>query len=301
MTESIVIKPFGGNGGNEFSMQCPTSIGLCTGSEVDQLRINEVVHGGNGGGDRGSIILRSDEYISSMIIRSGKRIDYLEFKTNKGNSIKGGGTGGSEQTFNNIRVLSIGGRSGKRVDKLNIMYIENYSPSSVVAKDVGFIISYTAPFCTFTQYEDSTYQTMDSYEKTTHSMLKQDYSASIEGEYFAKVSASTDITIENSKSETVKSELSTQLSKGSSKTVEIKEGYVGVTLVNGTLMKGSDGAFWMHPTSLPSYTIIKITDYSPLLNHYDLTGELYTQISGLTTYRSVTNGYVYYGATATTN
>src|SRR3990167_221284 len=75
------------------------------------------------------------------------------------------------------------------------------------------------------------------------------------------------------------------------------QGYVGVTLVNGTLMKGSDGAFRMHPTSLPSYTIIKITDYSPLLNHYDLTRELYTQISGLTTYRSVTNRYVYYGAT----
>lgn len=295
MTASaIVIKPFGGNGGSEFSFQYPASIGLSTGSEVDQIRINEVVHGGKGGGDRGSIILRSDEYISSIKIRSGKRIDYLQFKTNKENSIEGGGHGGGEEILNDIRVLAISGRSGARVDKLNIMYIKNYSPSSLVEKDVGFIISYTPPFSTFTQYEDSKYQTMDSYEKTTQSMMKQDYSASIEGEYFAKVAASTSISMENSKSETVQHQLSTELSKGSTKTVTIGEGYVGVTLVNGTLMKGADGTFWMHPTSLPSYSIIQITDYSALLNHYDLTGELHTQISGLAQYKSITNGYVYY-------
>ena len=291
---AIVITPFGGNGGSEFSMQCPTSIGLSTGSEVDQIRINEVAHGGKGGNDKGSIVLRSDEYISSLTIRSGKRIDHVKFTTNKGNTIEGGGNGGSEHSIDDIRVLAIGGRSGTRVDKLNIMYIQHYSPSSVVSTDVGFIISYTPPFTTFTQYEDSKYQTMDSYEKTTTTMLKQDYSASIEGEYYAKVSASTDISLENSKSVTVKSQLSTELSKGSKTTVEIKEGYVGVTLVNGTLMKGEGNAFWMHPTSLPSYSIIRITDYSALLNHYDLTGELYTQISALASHRSVMNAFVYY-------
>ena len=87
MSAVIVINPFGGNGGSEFSIITPTSIGLSTGSEVDQIRINDTVHGGKGGGDRGSIILTSDEYISSVKIRSGKRIDYVQFTTNFGNSI----------------------------------------------------------------------------------------------------------------------------------------------------------------------------------------------------------------------
>lgn len=45
---AIVIKPFGGNGGTEFSMQCPTSIGISTGSEVDQIRIKKLFTEGKG-------------------------------------------------------------------------------------------------------------------------------------------------------------------------------------------------------------------------------------------------------------
>jgi hypothetical protein len=69
---------------------------------------------------------------------------------------------------------------------------------------------------------------------------------------------------------------------------------VGILLVQGTIMKGSDDKFWMFPTAEPSYSIIKIADVANVLDHYDLTGELYTQMPGLRSHKKNENGYVYY-------
>ncbi|MDC7225007.1 MAG: hypothetical protein PQJ60_14760, partial [Spirochaetales bacterium] len=174
---SIVTRPFGGEGGGEFPKQNIKEIGLRTGSRVDQIRINGVEHGGDGGSDLGSISLGNDEYINRIDLRSGSEIDKVIFTTNEGHSIGGGGDGGGPSTLENIRVIAIGGRSGSRVDKLNIMYIENYEPSVIEEENVGFILGYSAPFQEFTEYESSREKTADSYEKVTESMLNQKYSA----------------------------------------------------------------------------------------------------------------------------
>jgi Jacalin-like lectin domain len=295
MSSSIKTSPFGGNGGDEFAKQIVQELGLRTGSRVDQIRINGVKHGGGGGDDRGSITLSDNEYINKVRIRSGSEVDYVEFFTNKNNSIGGGGDGGNPTLLENIRVMAIGGRSGSRVDKLNIEYISDYKPSTVVAENVGFILSYTSQSQELFEYEDRHEKTVDSYEKITESMLNQTYTASVEGEYYVKVAASTQIEIKSSTLETVRQELQQELSSGSHKTITIKDGYVGVLLVNGTLMKSADGdEHWMFPTTDVSYSVIKIEDIKNVQNHYDLTGELYTQMPGLIDYRVIQNGYTFY-------
>ena len=291
----IVTTPFGGDGGSEFAKSIIQEIGLRTGSRVDQIRINGEAHGGNGGSDQGSITLSDDEYINKINVRSGSEVDYVEFSTNLNNTIGGGGSGGSQTLLEDIRVIAIGGRSGSRVDKLNIEYIDGYQPSSVVTKNVGFILSYTSPFQELYEYEDSHEKTVDSYEKITESMLNQTYTASVEGEYYVKVAASTQIEIKDSSLETVRNELQQELSSGSHKTITIEEGYVGVLLVNGTLMMSAEGdEYWMFPTADVSYSVIKIEDITNVQDHYDLTGELYTQMPGLIDYKEIKNGYTFY-------
>jgi len=291
---SIRTTPFGGNGGSEFGKQIVKEIGLRTGSRVDQIRINGEKHGGNGGTDRGSLTFDDNEYISRVRIRSGSEIDFVDFITNKERSISGGGDGGKSHELENIRVIAIGGRSGSRVDKLEILHIEGYEPSKIIEENAGFILSYTSPFQEFYEYEDSSVRTIDSYEKITESMLRQQYNASVEGEYYVKVAASTEIEIKDTTLTTVKQELHNELKHGSHRTVTIEEGYVGISLVNGTIMEGPDGKFWMYPTSEPSYSVIKIGDTANVLNHYDLTGELSTQMPDLIRHKEKEKGYIYY-------
>lgn len=80
---------------------------------VDQIRINGTANvSGDGGDDRGSIMLDDDECVCRVDIRSGDRIDNVAFTTNKQRSVGSGGTGGKPATLDNIRVPAIGGRSG---------------------------------------------------------------------------------------------------------------------------------------------------------------------------------------------
>lgn len=293
---SIRTNSYGGEGGKEFAMQTISELGLRTGAYVDQIKINGKSHGGNGGTDLGAISLGFNEYISKVDLRSGKYVDNVKFTTNHDRTIGGGGSGGSASTLSNIRVLKIGGRSGAYVDKLSIMYVENYKPSTILQQNVGFILSYTSPFQELYEYENSKTKTYDSYEKVTESMMSQTYSASVEGEYFAKVSASTELQFTNTSLTTIKSELQVELESGSHKTIKINEGYVGILLVQGTMMRSAEGECWMYPTSELSYSVIKIDDYKNVLEHYDLTGELYTQMPGLKAHKVIKNNYVYYNA-----
>lgn len=293
---SIRTMTFGGNGGDVFSMAVFKELGLRTARLVDQIQLNNIPHGRNGGDDRGSITLSSEEYFSKVELRHGQYIDHVTFHTNKGRSIGGGGTGGVASVIENARIMAVGGRSGKYVDNLRIMFIEDYKPSTIVAKNQGFILSYSAPFQEFEEYTDSIYKTADSYEKVTEHMLSQTYKASVEGEYYVKVAASTEIGVKDSTLETVRKELQTELRQGKKTTQKIPEGHVGIKLVTGTIMKGAeDDEHWMFPTSETSYSVIKITDVKNLLGRYDLTGQLDTQMPDLKPYKKEQYGYVYYG------
>lgn len=296
LTNSIVINSFGGDGGSEFAADYIKSLAIRTGKEVDAIIINGSKHGGDGGSMSTTLIFDADEYISAITLRSGSRVDNLQFTTNKGRTIGGGGGGGSEHVLNNIRVIAIGGRSGSRLDQIQITYVEDYQGSELVEKRGQFVIGFTPQNTVLKEYTESTYKTSDSYENVTETMLSQQYNASVEAEYYAKVSFSTEIKYVNTNLTTVKRELSEQLITGKYTEMNIKEGQVGILLVNGTIMKGSDGKIWMYPNSSLSYAVIAITDYLNVLNHYDLTGELATQMPELLKYKTEKNDYVFYQA-----
>jgi hypothetical protein len=293
-TNSIVINSYGGGGGSEFAADYIQSLAIRSGSEVDAIIINGTKHGGGGGSMSTTLIFDSDEYISAITIRSGSRVDNLQFTTNKGRKIGGGGSGGSEHILNNIRVIAIGGRSGSRLDQIQITYVEDYEASTLVEQRGQFVIGFTPQNTVLKEYSETTYKTSDSYENVTETMLSQQYNASIEAEYYAKVAFSTEIKYVNTQLTTVKRELSEQLVSGKYTETTIKEGQVGILLVNGTIMRGSDGKTWMFPSSILSYAVIATSDYLNVLNHYDLTGELATQMPELLKYKTEKNEYVFY-------
>lgn len=292
---SIIIKPFGSDGGGEFQLSCPKIIGLRSGKYLDQIKINGIAHGGGGGAESISLELGPDEYIHSLKIRSGKYVDRVHFETNKGRILEGGGGGGGEQTLEGIRVLSIGGRSGRLVDKLRIRYIENYGASTIVEENANFILSYVAPFEQFETYTETKDKVIHAYEKITQSMVSTKFSANVVGEYYVVASLGTDIEFKDTTTESIKSQIEHERDKINSVKKEIPEGYVGIHLASGRLMKEDKGeTCWMYLTSTPSYSVIKQTEIKSLLGHYDLTGQLFTQMAGLKPHKIIKNGYVFY-------
>jgi hypothetical protein len=297
-TQSQRIQTYGGNGGGKFAPDYIQLLGLRTGEEVDAIIINDIQHGGNGGGDRGTLKFGTDEYISDISLRSGERVDNLQFTTNKGRTLGGGGNGGGPHTLTGIRVIAIGGRSGEKLDQIAITYVENYQPSTLVEERGRFIIGFTAPGTILKEYTETTKMTSDSYEHITETMLSQQYNASVEAEYYAKVAFSTEIKYVNTELTTVKSELTEQLVESNYNEITIPPNHVGILLLNGTIMLGSDNVYWMYPTTELSYAVIATDDVTNVLDHYDLTGELSTQMPKLLPFKTEKYDYVFYQATA---
>lgn len=289
----IKTKSFGGEGGGEFDPKYVQTIGLRSGKYVDQININHIKHGGEGGGDQGEIYLAENEYINKVEIRSGKYVDNFSISTNIGNRIGGGGDGGGYECLENIRVLSIGGRSGGYVDQLKITYVEDYTPSESVIRNVGVIIGYTPPHTEHFEYHETQTQMTESYTKVTETMVNQNYSASLEIDYYAKVKAETSIEFKDLNMTTISNELQQKLVNVNHTKTVVPEKEVGVLVVKADIMI-NNGTYWLYPTSVVSSAIIPISDSDNLLNHYDLTGELYVQMPGLEKHKIEQNGYTYY-------
>ena len=121
---TIKTQSFGGSGGSPFPLYNPIKISCRSGAYVDQITINDQSAGGNGGSARDTITFSEDEYINSIVIRSGAYVDSFGFTTNKGQTWGPyGGSGGTESRLDNICVVGIGGRSGAYVDRLTIRYL----------------------------------------------------------------------------------------------------------------------------------------------------------------------------------
>lgn len=118
--EITSTETLGGGGGNKFAPLNITSIAIRHGNKVDAIIINGKRFGGGGGVQTQTLTLGEDEYISKMIVRHGQVIDYLVIYTNSGRFIGGGGDGGRE-TIIEGKMLKIGGRSGNKLDCLDII------------------------------------------------------------------------------------------------------------------------------------------------------------------------------------
>ncbi len=290
----ITGKYYGGNGGSPFDNATVKSIAIAGDRYVDQIVINNVSHGGEGGRLSSQIVLADDEYISSFTIGCGSYIDYVQFVTNKGRSISTGGGGGQTYRVNNVRVLSIGGRSDRFVDRLEIKYVQNYKPSVLVALGVPCIISFNPKNSQIEEYVDQKTRTLDAYEKITEAMSRQSYSASVEAEFYVKASASTELEFKNTTTTHIKNEIEQNIDAGQKRTMKLGNNEVGVTVVASNIMRSSDGKYWIYPIAQPQYITKNYNSYSDFLNMYDLTYILYTQLSQLNQYKTMRHGFMYY-------
>ncbi len=203
-----------------------------------------------------------------------------------------------------MRLLTIGGSAEGPwdgylvVDRLDLTYVANYKASEIVESDARFIIRFVPQGIDLEQYEKSTENTVYAYTQVTSHMENQEYSASVEGEYYAKVTAATKLSIQDTETKTIHHELQQTLEHSEKTTVHVSEGHVGCAIVNGTIMQGAKGnnQCWMFPTGAVQFVVVNMDDLDLLLNTYDLTGLLDAQVKGLKKHRTHRNGYVYYSA-----
>lgn len=83
-------------------------------------------HGNDTKGRVNKLTMPDNVFIKSIKGRSGARVDKLEITASNGNEISGGGSGGSEFTFNlpseNSILLGFTGRSGSTLDQIRAVY-----------------------------------------------------------------------------------------------------------------------------------------------------------------------------------
>ena len=124
---NLVQASFGREAGESFSPVVPLKLSARTGGWVDALIVNGERYGGDGGGPKGVLELQEGEYINRMAIWTGRDyVQRLEFYTNLGQTLTGGRKDGSRADLDDIRVVKIGARSGRYLNRVDVAYCANY-------------------------------------------------------------------------------------------------------------------------------------------------------------------------------
>lgn len=118
---------------------------LRAGSRVDRVEVtlsNSYVfsHGGTGGTEK-SLVLGSNEYLSSLYVCSGQyngrtRIFHTKFTTTSGRTLSGGSTTSSCETYTapaGWQIVGFHGRSATEVDKLGVVYAPQVAKPAAVS------------------------------------------------------------------------------------------------------------------------------------------------------------------------
>ncbi len=295
---SIKTLDFGGKGGShEFGpiLAGPgLKLGLHAGNRIDQIVLNDKQYGGDGGHSQGAITLTGDEYISALTVHAGDEIDHLSFQTSEGHTIAGGDGGGGHTRvqLENIRLLSISGRHGDRVDNLSLTYVEGYSKSNCVGTG-KFLLGIIPQGHTYSTSTSSTVRRLRLYKEVTQHMIGQKYSASVQGEYYVQASASTELTVSDSTLKELQSEIETTISNTTEESQQIDGGKVGLHVVDGQIMKNGD-AYWMYPTGDLQTLVVPVSETAAGRGLYDMTGVLDVQMTGLQRFRTSQYGWTYY-------
>lgn len=299
MANSIKTEIFGNN--NDGSMkafidipkQFIEEIRIYADKDVYGLEINGTDYG-NAKKEKGSITLEEDEYINYIQVRSGARIHSLNITSSAGKSIGGGSHEGNKTILENIRLLTLSAKAGTTLDELEITYIQDYTPSTLIAEKVEVILDYKTPNTLWTTTESQTTTLLYSYEKVTKKMKEDSYNANVEGEMYLKASASTSIKFTDTTIETIYKEIQEVLQSGLSTTITTGEDEIILIKCICNILQSSDGKYWMNPLASSSPSLIKMSETKNMLGCYDLTGLLYTQVSALKRHKVDKTGYVYY-------
>ncbi len=287
----------GGNGGSAFATTTVGEFKMYSGSEVDSIYLNGEKHGGDGGGYNGTFLLqKNNDYIIRADVYYGENdeVHHLHFWNNRGEDIGGGHFYGTYKSIDNIRLVTIGGRSGRLLDQIQITYVENYVPSTLVDNHAVFIVKWYGPNTQITNYTSQSAMMENSYQLVTSTMSSSTISSSAEAEYGAQVSVATSQQFTDSTVETIANSLKVTLETQQTTILKVNDDEVGIMLVEGTIMRADDGKYWMFPNSGNNFAVIKKDDWRNMLNTYDLTGDLYKQMGQLADHKTTKNDYVFY-------
>ncbi len=289
---SVVTKFYGGDGGQEFSLVHPFSIGVRTGAEVDQLILNGRAHGGHGGEIKDELTFGADEYINLMTIRSGSRIDSIFFTTNKNRQWGPyGGHGGREHILSGIRVVGIGGRSGSRLDRLSVRIIEGYQPSGVAQNNLTAIVSIVGPpNTTIEVFESLRVRQLRTYTQLYR--FSGETSTSGYAEYFAKVSSELKTSFFNEKELTEEYEKEAKNSRTTKMVVDKDQVALEVSKIQ--VLEDVNGQYWFFPLLTSSNTIIVPVAQPIQGSILDLTGAIDSQIPSMSSHKEQKYGQDFY-------
>lgn len=120
--QNLTTKSFGGGAasGQGFSMIGVQSLQLFYDNYITGIRINGVMYGMTGTQSSDELEMGPGEYFVRIEIRAGVIVDGLEFTTNTGKLIAGGGAGGALHVVTG-KVLALGGRTGNVLERLEIL------------------------------------------------------------------------------------------------------------------------------------------------------------------------------------
>jgi hypothetical protein len=133
------------SGGKEFDhgkRAHLVEITVAAGAAVDSITVKygngDVLKHGGDGGEKKTLFLANDEYVNQVIVRAGRTVQCLTFKTNKGRTLgpcggKGGlllGKCGEETTLNapqGCALVAFKGRAGEYLDAIAFYWGPIYS------------------------------------------------------------------------------------------------------------------------------------------------------------------------------
>lgn len=248
-----------------------------------------------------TLLLDDDEYINKIRWELGRdnvwqinAIMHVWFQTNKGKTL-GWVSDNLDIDTNTLegRVIGLGYVGSSGVENLRIQFFDGWEShwDSSPAGSANFILHMEPPGSKWTEYTLTTQAQAKTWERAAESVLSQGVTASIEAEFFVKVSAEVSIQATQTDKSTVTSAIESKLDKSTTSELSIPVDSVGLLIVTGQIMKapgsqsqaGYGPKYWMYPLTNAGYVVIPLTDSHSLLGHYDLTGRVADQMTNVIT------------------
>lgn len=276
---------FGQNGGNDFAMEYPQSIGLRQSGVVQALILNGTLHGDGGGDFIGEFELTGDDYWSDFEVHSGNVVDYLYVRSASGNELRAGGNGGDgrRMKIQGARITRIGGRTdNENLSHIRIEFVENYRKSVEELPEAYAILDFRNSSTRYETYTKESLRLAQAYERVISHTSEFSLSASAEADYYGKFSMTTGFKTTDSSQESIKASTDKALESGEKTTETLDADHIAVLISAIKVMKDEDGNYWIIPTAEANWTILKNNkaDLKVLIGHFDLTSG-FADLTGL--------------------
>jgi hypothetical protein len=195
----------------------------------------------------------------------------------------------------------LGGRSGSRLDRIAIKYIDNYTPSALVEESTA-VINVFGPGASIERFTSTQVQTLVSHTTVMEQVWNVDVGVEAGkellkglGEYIGKVTAQGGY--KSTSREELRNETTVTTQNSEKTTFTTPVGMVGLEMVPVQVFvdtQASPNFVWIWPSR--TSTIVTVAQDSKALtaNVYDLTTVLGVQMPSLLPRRQQRNGYNFY-------